>query len=161
MTGPQGVAGAIGPQGPVGPQGGVGPTGAQGSQGPPGALDAAQLQTLNTDNVLITADDPVVKSHTTFIANYGSNYLGVGTGVGCTSGDYLGQIILTPYTFAIGIPADGRLLPISQYQALFALIGTTYGGDGMSTFAVPDLRAITPAHMIYSICQTGIFPSRQ
>ena len=41
---------------------------------------------------------------------------------------------------------DGSLLPISEYDALFALIGTTYGGDGQSTFAVPDLRGRLPIH---------------
>jgi microcystin-dependent protein len=41
---------------------------------------------------------------------------------------------------------DGSLLPISQYDALFALIGTTYGGDGQNTFAVPDLRGRLPIH---------------
>lgn len=35
---------------------------------------------------------------------------------------------------------DGRLLPISEYEILFSLIGTTYGGDGQTTFAVPDFR---------------------
>ena len=39
---------------------------------------------------------------------------------------------------------DGSLLPIAQYQALFALIGTTYGGNGVSTFALPDLRGRIP-----------------
>ncbi|SDD45779.1 phage tail protein [Aquimonas voraii] len=41
---------------------------------------------------------------------------------------------------------DGSLLPIVQYDALFALIGTTYGGDGQTTFAVPDLRGRVPIH---------------
>ena len=41
---------------------------------------------------------------------------------------------------------DGSLLPISEYDALFALIGTTYGGDGQTTFAVPDLRGRVPMH---------------
>jgi microcystin-dependent protein len=41
---------------------------------------------------------------------------------------------------------DGSLLPISEYDALFALIGTTYGGDGQTTFAVPDLRGRVPLH---------------
>lgn len=41
---------------------------------------------------------------------------------------------------------DGSLLPIAQYDALFALIGTTYGGDGQTTFAVPDLRGRLPVH---------------
>src|SRR5207244_6227783 len=39
---------------------------------------------------------------------------------------------------------DGQLLPISQNTALFSLVGTFYGGDGQSTFALPDLDAITP-----------------
>lgn len=41
---------------------------------------------------------------------------------------------------------DGSLLAISEYDALFALIGTTYGGDGQTTFAVPDLRGRLPLH---------------
>lgn len=55
---------------------------------------------------------------------------------------YLGEIRVFAGNFA---PAgwqlcDGTLLPISQYDTLYALIGTTYGGDGMTTFGVPDLR---------------------
>jgi microcystin-dependent protein len=41
------------------------------------------------------------------------------------------------------LPADGRLLPISQNTALFSLLGTTYGGNGINTFALPDLRGRT------------------
>lgn len=44
------------------------------------------------------------------------------------------------------LPCDGRLLPISQFEALFSLIGTTYGGDGVSTFGLPDLRGRVPVH---------------
>ena len=39
---------------------------------------------------------------------------------------------------------EGQLLPISEYETLFNLIGTTYGGDGQSTFALPDLRGRIP-----------------
>jgi microcystin-dependent protein len=42
---------------------------------------------------------------------------------------------------------DGRLLPISENEVLFTLIGTTYGGDGESTFALPDLRGRLPLHV--------------
>lgn len=61
---------------------------------------------------------------------------------------YVGEIRLFPYNFA---PADwldcnGALLPISGYDTLFALIGTTYGGDGESTFALPNLRGRVPVH---------------
>ena len=41
---------------------------------------------------------------------------------------------------------DGQLLPINQNQALFALLGTTYGGNGRTTFALPDLRGRVPMH---------------
>ncbi len=41
---------------------------------------------------------------------------------------------------------DGQILPISQNQALFSLLGTTYGGDGRTTFALPDLRGRVPIH---------------
>jgi len=42
---------------------------------------------------------------------------------------------------------DGQLLPINQNQALFSLLGTTYGGDGRVNFGLPDLRSRTPMHM--------------
>lgn len=42
---------------------------------------------------------------------------------------------------------DGQLLPISENETLFQLIGTTYGGDGESTFALPDLQSRIPIHM--------------
>jgi microcystin-dependent protein len=59
---------------------------------------------------------------------------------------YLGQIILVGFNFApLGyVLCNGQLLPIATYDALFSLIGTTYGGDGVSTFAVPDLRGRIP-----------------
>lgn len=41
---------------------------------------------------------------------------------------------------------DGQILPINQNQSLYSLLGTTYGGDGRSTFALPDLRGRTPLH---------------
>jgi microcystin-dependent protein len=42
---------------------------------------------------------------------------------------------------------NGQFLPINQNQALFSLLGTTYGGNGQTTFALPDLRSRTPIHM--------------
>lgn len=85
---------------------------------------------------------------------------------------------------------EGQVLSINQYQALFSLLGTTYGGDGRTTFALPDLRGRVPVGvgtgrdldpvrlgeqstsgaygdeaqstlgMHYIICLNGIFPSR-
>src|SRR6476469_1549745 len=42
---------------------------------------------------------------------------------------------------------DGQLLPISENETLFQLIGTTYGGDGQTTFALPNLQSRVPVHM--------------
>jgi microcystin-dependent protein len=56
---------------------------------------------------------------------------------------FLGQIGWVPYTRGAPqgwMPCDGRLLDIPSYDALFALLGTTYGGDGQDTFALPDVR---------------------
>jgi microcystin-dependent protein len=52
---------------------------------------------------------------------------------------------------------NGQYLPINQNQALFALLGTNYGGNGQTTFALPDLRGKTPIHFgnNYTIGQTG------
>jgi microcystin-dependent protein len=59
---------------------------------------------------------------------------------------YLGQIIIVPYNFApIGWQfCQGQLLPIGPNSALFSLLGTTFGGDGVRTFALPDLRGRAP-----------------
>jgi len=68
---------------------------------------------------------------------------------------YIGEIRMFAGNFA---PAgwafcDGSLLPISEYETLFQVIGTTYGGDGQSTFALPDLRGRVPVH--YGIHSSG------
>ena len=60
----------------------------------------------------------------------------------------LGEIRMFAGTFAPRGWAlcDGQLLPISQNSALFSILGTTYGGDGRTTFALPDLRGRVPIH---------------
>jgi len=61
---------------------------------------------------------------------------------------FLGQIMMVGFTFNPRgwANCDGQLLPISQNTALFSLLGTTYGGDGRTTFALPDLRGRVPVH---------------
>jgi microcystin-dependent protein len=61
---------------------------------------------------------------------------------------YLGEIKMFAGNFApVGFAlCDGQLLAISQYSALFSLLGTYYGGDGITTFGLPDLRGRTPIH---------------
>jgi microcystin-dependent protein len=56
------------------------------------------------------------------------------------------------------VPANGQTLPIDQWKALFSLLGTTFGGDGVQTFQLPDLRAAAPNGLSYAICVTGVFP---
>src|SRR4051812_352598 len=72
---------------------------------------------------------------------------------------YVGEIRMFAGNFA---PAgwmfcEGQLLPISENETLFQLIGTTYGGDGQSTFALPDLRGRIPLHQgnNFILAETG------
>jgi microcystin-dependent protein len=65
------------------------------------------------------------------------------------SDPFLGEIKmvsfnLTPKGWAL---CNGQLLPISQNSALFSLLGTTYGGNGTTTFGLPDMRARAPMHV--------------
>ena len=75
---------------------------------------------------------------------------------------FLSEIKIVSFNFAPKGWAlcNGQSLPINQNQALFALLGTTYGGNGQTTFALPDLRAVAPNGLTYSICMQGIFPSQ-
>ena len=61
---------------------------------------------------------------------------------------FIGEIKLVPYNFApIGwAMCAGQLIPIDQNEALFVLLGTIYGGNGQTNFALPDLRGRTPLH---------------
>src|ERR1041385_9055622 len=62
---------------------------------------------------------------------------------------FMAEIRMMSFAFAPSAWAlcDGQTLPISQNQALFSLLGTTYGGDGRVTFALPDLRGRIPYHL--------------
>jgi len=77
---------------------------------------------------------------------------------------FVGEIRLVGFSFA---PVGWALctdqdMPISQNMALFALLGTTYGGDGVKTFKLPHLPPPNPAvpSGTYIICLNGIFPPR-
>src|SRR6201995_257747 len=62
---------------------------------------------------------------------------------------FLAEIRLMSFNFAPQgwAQCNGQLLPINQNQALFSLLGTTYGGDGRVNFALPDVRGRVPVHM--------------
>jgi microcystin-dependent protein len=61
---------------------------------------------------------------------------------------FIGEIRIVGFTFPPQgwAECNGQLLPINQNTALFSLLGTTYGGDGITTFALPDLRGRVPMH---------------
>lgn len=75
------------------------------------------------------------------------------------SSPFIGEIRMFGGNFApVGWAfCDGSLIPISENDALFNLIGTTYGGDGQNTFALPDLRSRVPIHVGpgFALGQTG------
>ena len=130
--GPAGAAGTAGPPGPVGPMGPIGFTGPQGPQGPqgvPGPTGPAGPDPrfgTNTNNAIAT-------SRTCF----------------------LGEVILSAGAVAGGTPANGQILLISQSGPLFNSIGAKFGGDGKTTFALPDLRGAAPNGLTYSVCTSG------
>jgi len=70
---------------------------------------------------------------------------------------FVGQVSLFPFSFypAGWVFCDGRVLPISEYEVLFNRLRNTFGGDGESTFAVPDLRPIAPNNCRYCISLFG------
>jgi len=70
---------------------------------------------------------------------------------------FLGEVKLVSFNFAPKGWAlcNGQLLPINQNQALFSILGTTYGGNGTTNFALPNLQGRTPAHPGPSLVQLG------
>lgn len=132
-TGPVGATGAAGPAGPKGDTGAPGPQGLQGPIGPQGLPGTTAFGT-------------------------STNTAAPGGGAATC---VLGEITMTASSVASqATPASGQLLPIASNTALFSLLGTMYGGNGTTTFALPDLRAAAPDGMTYTICTAGIFPSR-
>ncbi len=62
------------------------------------------------------------------------------------------------YAEADLVPCDGRLLPVPEFPALFSLLGSAFGGDGVQSFAVPDLPAPAPS-LFYGISNAGAVPT--
>ncbi len=75
----------------------------------------------------------------------------------------LGDIALFSFDFvpSFWLACEGQILQIASYQPLFTVIGTTFGGNGSTTFALPDLRKSVPIPgMHYCIAYQGIYPER-
>ena len=89
-----------------------------------------------------------------------------GSGPGTGDGDFtciVGELRLFASQKAVTLDpdwelAEGQILQISQYEALYSLIGSTFGGDGTTTFALPDLTAEAPENTYYAICINGVYP---
>jgi microcystin-dependent protein len=77
-------------------------------------------------------------------------------------GLFLGQIVLASFDFVPQdfLPCNGQLLSIAQNQALFALLGTKFGGNGETDFALPNYTKLTPPGSNYLIVSTGAAPPR-
>ena len=154
-TGPQGIQGETGPQGiqgETGPQGIQGETGAAGTDGVGVPVDGNQANDLmywNGANWIAT--QPVALLGTKHQPSLGISYIIALQGIYPSrngNDPFIGEISMFGGNFAPRNWAfcDGQLLPISQHNALFSLLGTTYGGDGRTTFALPDLRGRAPVH---------------
>ena len=134
LPGPAGAPGQAGATGPQGPAGAPGQTGAAGPQGPVGPSGTAGI----------------------FGTNNFSSFASTSAGAQCT----LGDVILSA---SIEIAdnwmlAKGQTLAIASDPALFSLIGPRYGGNGTTTFDLPNLTAAAPDGINYLICVTGAFP---
>ncbi len=160
-NGPAGPAGANGPAGPSGPAGATGPTGANGSAGPAGPAGSTGPA------------GPAGPAGPQGVPGPSGNTLFGGPGVGVAAGNgaqcTLGEIHLTAGFVGNGVPATGQILLIGQNPALFSLMGTAWGGDGITTFALPDMRPFAPTITVngnpvaltYTICDQGVFPARR
>jgi hypothetical protein len=131
----------------------LGNTGPQGQQGPAGSNATVPANITKLSGVLSYAPYTELGD--------GSAYLGATTFMRDTSLCQIGDIVLSVNGYGTGaMPADGRLLPINQYAPAFSIMGTYFGGDDRTTFALPDLRPFAPQGLQYSICVQGNFPER-
>jgi Phage Tail Collar Domain len=160
-------------RGIAGPAGAPGP---QGLQGPTGTVDTANFYTksqsdtryLPVAGIAANSSELGGQAPSAFAASslFGSPTSVTGGGAGdpyCV----LGEIKLTA-TGGASLPtnwtlAHGQSVSIASNTALFSLLGTTYGGNGTTTFALPDLRGAepkgaSPSGVNYAICTTGVFP---
>ena len=183
-TGAAGAAGAADAQGAAGGTGATGASGAVGATGPVGATGATgEFHSAGTGLSLTGATlslDPSAAQIRVGACAAGSAVRSVGpdgsvvcepvhddrfvettlqhdfpSPVDCT----LGEARLTAHP-TLALPgtmiADGRMLDPSAYPALFTMLGTRYGGDGVATFALPDLSDVSPKGASYVICTQGV-----
>jgi hypothetical protein len=146
----------------TGPAGPPGITGPRGPQGPTGTVDTSRFYTKQQ------ADDRYLPATATaaFAASrlFGSP-ITTTTVTGNDPDCMLGEVKLSAADQVLSgwAQANGQVLSIAEHYALFSVLGATYGGDGVNTFALPDLTAAEPkgngpAGVNYYVCTAGIFP---
>ena len=189
LPGPQGPQGDEGPKGIPGVQGLVGETGEQGipgvagEDGVDGATGAAGGFDPSIEDRIATVEafssrfggiytSPFAYDSFGNPQDYDSSLVSLGvsdskvTGLAaplysisdCTIGEvsmFAGDFPPTDTLFT-----HGQLLSILGNTALFSIIGTIYGGDGQTTFALPDMRGLEPSGVNYVICISGFYPTR-
>jgi hypothetical protein len=156
-TGPKGTTGAAGPEGPKGAEGPTGMTGPKGATGPAGPTGPQGLQGPPGTG---TVPANLGKLSGALSTNGGVSYTGASSFVYDGSLCMIGDVILSVNGYGENaLPADGRILSIATYTAAYQLLGTNFGGDGITTFGLPDLRPFAPQGLQYSVCLVGIFPS--
>ena len=97
------------------------------------------------------------ESATALDPRFGSNPNPAMSGVE-TNTRFIGDVLLAAGQFAGGMVAKGQILQKNQNEQLFNVIGNKFGGDGETTFALPDLRDAAPNGLTYYICTVGMFP---
>ena len=150
---PSGKSGKRGPRGPPGKSGkrgpkGLGKRGPPGGRGPPGPRGPQGEQGLSGPQGVQGPPGPEGP-----IGPQGPEGL---------NKPFIGEVRLFGGNFA---PRDwafceGQLLSITQYPSLFSILGTIYGGDGRTTFGLPDLSEHRPGDVHYIIALQGFYPSR-
>ena len=173
QAGAAGQNGATGEAGQIGIQGTTGASGTNGVAGTPGTNGAAGTAgTAGTNGATGLAGhdgtpgskgdkgdkgDPGADASNSTLVGTDTGQAEAGNGDSCV----MGTVTLTAARVGEGTPASGQLMSIEQNIALFSLLGTTYGGDGQTTFRLPSLQALAPNGMTYMICDYGIYPSRR
>ena len=172
LTGPTGLAGPngdIGPRGDKGEKGDMGVRGDmgfkgdKGEKGETGATGPAGADgKAGADGSKMTAVDFSTRFNSKFGDLFGYGYASGTSDAAPGIDHYLGDVWQTANNFPPPgtAVAAGQTLSISQNTALFALLGTTYGGNGGTNFQLPDLRSQAPGGTSYVIAIRGIFPSR-
>ncbi len=155
LTGPKGDVGAAGPKGDVGAQGPIGLTGPSGLASVAGTT--GQILSYNNNNWVAT---DITRTTSSVGGNVAVNnlqpYLVLNYQI-CLyglypsrngDGDYIGEIMLSGFNFESRNYAfcNGQLISIAQNTALFTLLGTQFGGNGQTTFGLPDLRGRVAMH---------------